>query len=407
MRAPPLTGLRVVEVSAFVAAPLAGALLAELGADVVRVDPPGGGIDRGRWPSHAGRSLYWIGLNQGKRSVNVDMRTIAGQSLVADLIVAAGACVTNLADASWLAYERLRRRRPDLIMVVISGNADGSIAVDYTVNAAVGFPWVTGPQDHGGPVNHVFPAWDVTAAHTAVTAFLAAELERVRTNEGSFARISLADAALSTAAHLGIFAEAQLVPEPRGRYGNYVFGTYGRDFATADGRYVMVVALTRRQWRSLISATETSAAITDLERRVGADLESEDARWKHREEISAIIAPWVQQRTLAEVGGQFERLGVLWGPYRTFQQLMAEDPRASTSNPMFAEVEQPGIGNVLTTGSPIFFDGAGRSPARAAPDMGQHTRDVLSQWLGMSATELDQLTASGTIFTADSLDRDR
>src|ERR1700674_3323787 len=89
-RAAILSGLRVVEVSAFVAAPLGGATLAALGADVVRIDPPGGGIDAGRWPLHGGASLYWAGLNQGKRSVNVDTRTERGQELVAKLVGSAG-----------------------------------------------------------------------------------------------------------------------------------------------------------------------------------------------------------------------------------------------------------------------------------------------------------------------------
>ena len=95
-RRPILEGFKLIEVSAFVAAPLGGATLAELGADVVRVDPPGGGIDAGRWPLHNGASLYWAGLNQGKRSVNVDLRSERGQQIVADLIVEAGACLTNL-----------------------------------------------------------------------------------------------------------------------------------------------------------------------------------------------------------------------------------------------------------------------------------------------------------------------
>src|SRR5256886_3703589 len=134
---PILRGLRVVELSAFVAAPLGGATLASLGAEVVRVDQPGGGIDANRWPLQAGRSLYWAGLNQGKRSVNLDTRTEKGQELAARLIAEAGMLLTNLPTAGWSSYERLRARRPDLIMAVLTGNPDGSTAVDYTVNAAV------------------------------------------------------------------------------------------------------------------------------------------------------------------------------------------------------------------------------------------------------------------------------
>src|SRR5712691_7853043 len=120
-----LSGLRVVEVSAFVAAPIAGATLAALGADVIRVEQLGGGIDAARWPMYAGRSLYRAGLHQGKRSVAVDLRSARGQALVSELIrgggEAGGIVVTNLGRRGWIAYERLAEKRPDLIMVSISG----------------------------------------------------------------------------------------------------------------------------------------------------------------------------------------------------------------------------------------------------------------------------------------------
>src|SRR6202158_963088 len=155
---PILAGLRVVELSAFVSAPLGGATLAELGADVVRVDPPGGGIDFHRWPLHGGHSLYWAGLNQGKRSVAIDTRNEKGQALVADLVAHAGILLTNLPVRGWSSYERLSARRSDLIMTVLTGNPDGSAAVDYTVNAAVGFPWGTGPEGSGGAGKPALPA---------------------------------------------------------------------------------------------------------------------------------------------------------------------------------------------------------------------------------------------------------
>lgn len=102
-----LAGLRVVELSAFVAAPLCGATLAALGAEVVRIDPLGGGIDANRWPLHAGRSLYWAGLNQGKRSVTINTESEAGQELATALVVEAGTLVTNLPVRGWSSHEAL------------------------------------------------------------------------------------------------------------------------------------------------------------------------------------------------------------------------------------------------------------------------------------------------------------
>ena len=382
--APILAGLRVVELSAFVAAPLGGATLAALGADVIRVDPPGGGIDIDRWPLHRGRSLYWAGLNQGKRSVTIDTRSEAGQRQASKLIAApgegGGIVLTNLPVKGWNSYEELSKLRPDLIMVVITGDRDGGTAVDYTVNAAVGFPWLTGPEDHDGPVNHVLPAWDGMTGFLAAFAILAAERHRRLHGEGQLVELSLADVAMAMAGHLGLIGEAILEAEPRGRFGNDVFGTFGRDFLTRDGRRVMVLALTPRQWLSLGEATRLGREFSELESRVGADFRKEGDRWTYRKQLNALLDPWIAQRDLADVGKAFDQHRVLWSPYQTVKQLVAEDPRASTVNPMFSQVTHPGLGKFLTAGSPLRFGAAAYVPARPAPTLGEHTDEVMREF---------------------------
>jgi 2-methylfumaryl-CoA isomerase len=382
--APILAGLRVVELSAFVAAPLGGATLAALGADVIRVDPPGGGLDIARWPLHQGRSLYWAGLNQGKRSVTIDTRTEAGRRQVGSLIAApgegGGIVLTNLSVKGWNSYAELSNLRPDLIMVVITGDRDGGTAVDYTVNAALGFPWLTGPEGHEAPVNHVLPAWDGMTGFLAALAILAAERHRQLHGEGQLVELSLADVGLAMAGHLGLIGEAVLDPQPRDRFGNDVYGTFGRDFGTRDGRRVMVLALTARQWLSLGEAAGLSGDFSELESRVGADFRKEGDRWRHRKELCALLEPWIAQRELAEVRQTFGRHGVLWGPYQTVKQLVAEDPRASTANPMFSEVNHPGLGRFVTAGSPLRFGAAAPVPPRPAPALGQHTAEVLREF---------------------------
>ena len=144
----PLTGVRIVEISSFVAVPLAGMTLAQLGAEVIRVDPIGGAADYHRWPvTDSGESIYWAGLNKGKRSVTADMRSPDGQDLVQRLIADSGVLITNVAGRQWHSYDALTRLRPDLIHVEVSGRADGGTGVDYTVNAGIGFPLVTGPAE--------------------------------------------------------------------------------------------------------------------------------------------------------------------------------------------------------------------------------------------------------------------
>jgi 2-methylfumaryl-CoA isomerase len=381
---PILAGLRIVELSAFVAAPLGGATLAALGADVIRIEPPRGGIDIDRWPVLPnGRSLYRAGLDQGKRSVTLDMRTEDGRSDAARLITApgegGGILLTNLPVAAWNSYDELRKRRSDLIMVAITGSRDGGTAVDYTVNAAVGFPWVTGPEGHDGPVNHVLPAWDCMTGFLAATAILAAERHRRLTGEGQLVELSLADVGMAVAGHLGLIAEASLDSHPRGRYGNDVYGTFGRDFRTSDGRSVMVLALTPRQWRGLLDATALGERFAELEARLGLDLKREADRWRARREICELLEPWFAQKSLADVRATFDECGVLWGPYQTFKQLLAEDPRASEANPMFAMVDHPGVGSYLTTGSPLRFSASVPVPPRAAPELGTHTKEVMGE----------------------------
>ncbi len=350
-----LAGLRVVELSAFVAAPLGGATLAAMGAEVVRVDPLGGGIDIGRWPLHEGRSLYWQGLNRGKRSVTLDLRSERGREVAARLAADAGTVLTNLPARGPLAFEALRARRPDLVLVSIGGRTDGGAAVDYTVNAGMGFPWVTGPEGHDRPVNHVLPAWDVATGYLAVAALLAADRHRLLTGEGRLVRLSLAEVAMVVADHLGLLAEARLVEEPRGRFGNHLFGSFARDFRTRDGRFVIVLALTARQWRGLAEATGLPFE------RLDADLADEGERWRRRREICDLLEPWIAGRTLAQVAEAFERHQVLWGPYLTFKEVLAE--QGSAWRP---------------PASALDFGEGQRQPAVPGPALGQDTAAVLS-----------------------------
>jgi 2-methylfumaryl-CoA isomerase len=305
--------------------------------------------------------------------------------------------LTNLPQGDWNSWERLAERRPDLILVVITGNPDGSTATDYTVNAALGFPWITGPVDSRGPIGHVLPAWDALTGYLAATAILAAELHRVRTGEGQLVRLSLADIALSVASHLGLLAEAQLVEEPRGRYGNALFGSFGRDFSTGDGRSVMVVALTPRQWASLVATTGIGTEIALLEAERGVDLRREGDRFQLREEIAALVEPWVAARTLDEVRAAFDAGHVHWGPFQTVKQLLAEDPRASEANPMLRTVGRPGLEPYLAAGSPLRFGQAAWIEPGPAPTLGEHTDEVLRSWLGLSDAELARLAGEGTI----------
>jgi 2-methylfumaryl-CoA isomerase len=397
-----LDGLRVIEGAAFVAAPLCGMTLAQLGADVIRFDPLDGGLDARRWPiTRDGRSLYWAGLNKGKRSIAVNTRSPEGQELLTELITAPGEgngiFLTNFPTSGWLGYETLRQRRADLIMLNITGNPDGSSAVDYTVNCALGFPFITGPAHGTSPVNHVLPAWDALTGVTAALGILAAERQRRCTGLGQFIRLPLTDVALALVGHLGYIAEVQVNPEDRQSTGNYLYGAFGRDFQTSDGRIVYVVAITSRQWQALGEATGLAARLALIEQQLDVDLSREGDRFKAREAISAVLAPWFRARTLEGVRNAFAGTAVCWGPYQTFRQMVEEDPRCSTGNPLFSMLDQPGIGAYLVPGSPLQFSAAERVQPRRAPRLGEHTDEVLSEALQLSSGQIGHLRAKKVV----------
>lgn len=397
-----LAGLRVIEGSAYVAAPLGGMTLAQLGADVIRFDPIGGGLDITRWPvTDEGESLFWAGMNKGKKSLCVDLRSPRGREILTALICApgpdAGVFLTNFPARGWMAYDSLRRRRNDLVMVNIVGNHDGTSAVDYTVNPATGFPWATGPINLSVPFNHLLPAWDAITGTLAATGVLAALRHRDRTGDGNLVQLALSDVAFAMVGHLGKIAEVQISGHERPKYGNYLYGAFGRDFLTRDGRRIMLVGLTRRQWENLCEATGLGDAFRLVERQLGVDLSREGDRFRARELLGAILTTWTIERTLEEIRACFDAHGVCWGPYQTFTQMVEDDPRCSTANPMFAEVEQPGIGTYLMPGSPLLFSDVDRLPPKPAPTLGQHTDEVLSELLGLSDAEIGRLHDDGVI----------
>lgn len=392
--AQPLAGIRIVEISSFVAAPLAGMTLAQLGADVIRVDPIGGAADRHRWPlTDDGASIYWAGLNKGKRSIVADLRAPAGQRLVTRLISengsGGGILLTNAVGREWHGYDAIAARRPDLIHLEIPGRADGSTAVDYTINAATGFPLVTGPPDHAGPVNHVLPVWDVTCGLYAALAITAAVRHREQTGQGSRIVLPLENVALATASNLGFLTEAAICGTDRPRLGNAIYGQYGSDFTSADGAAFMIVTLTARHFRDLTALTGTGPAVDALAAALEVDFADEGTRYRYRDVLTGLFATWFREHRADEISEALAATSILWDRYRSFRDL-ATDPRV-TDNPMFALLRQPDIGDHLAPGAPMSVNGT-HVPAKIAPRLGEHTEAVLRDELG--AADAPERTSS-------------
>ena len=383
-----------MEGSAFVAAPSGGMTLAQLGADVIRFDQLGGGIDYKRWPlSNSGKSLYWNSLNKGKRSIAVDFRNPKGRELIQSLITEpgddSGLFVTNFPAKGFLSDDVLREKRSDLIYVNLTGDRNGGSAVDYTVNSRIGLPYLTGEGQI--PVNNPFPVWDVLAGQQIAVALLAAERHRSKSSQGQFVKLALADVAMATMGHLGYIAEAQLVSENRQAIGNHIFGTFGHDFVCKDGFRVMIVGISQKQWDAIVRVTQTQEEIASLEKELNLNFSREGDRFSARKKLCELFIPWFAKIRFADAKKALDEAGVCWGRYQTVEEFVKDDPECSTENPLFSMVDQPGIGEYLTPSQAMKFSEFEHEPPGPAPLLGQHTDEILAEILKMGSTEISRL----------------
>ncbi|MFK7731583.1 MAG: CoA transferase [Pseudomonadales bacterium] len=389
-----LSDLTVIEGASFIAGPSCGLYLAQMGATVIRFDQRGGGPDAKRWPlSKSGESFYWQGMNKNKLSIGLDFSQEEGRVLAKRLATSAdGLFVTNFPEAGFLSYDKLQKLRSDLICLRVMGWADGLPAVDYTVNASIGVPNMTGPESSEQPVNHVLPAWDLLAGGYGAFSLLAAERDRMKTGKGREIRVALSDLAASTMGHLGNLAEVLEAGADRPRYGNDLFGAFGRDFETADGERLIAVAITPRQWKSLLKVLGLIEAVSTIEQELGLSfLTDEGARFTHRERLLPLVSTAIASKTLADLAEAFDENGVTWSRYQSLSQAYSEDPRFFTDNPVFSSVNHPGGHSYPTPGAAARIPGEKRIDAGSAPVIGQNTDQILADYLGMSDSEIGVL----------------
>ena len=392
-----LAGLKIVEGASFIAAPLCGLTFVQLGADVIRFDPIGGGPDFFRWPlSAGGLSFYWEGLNKGKRSIAIDLSRPEGREIAIALIVApgpqSGFFVTNYPADGFLSHENLKKRRSDLITVRVTGSSDGRNALDYTINCATGYPEMTGPPDLTSPVNHVLPAWDIATGLTASTSLLALALSRLTTGRGGEIQVALSNVAFGTLSALGNIGEASVLGVDRPKYGNALFGSFGRDFLTKDNHRLMIVAITRRQWRGLVEVLGITEKIESLERQLGVTFEmDEGARFSHRDALFALVESRVSQRTCSDLANAFDQHAVCWGKYQNVREGLQQDPRLSLNNPMFEMLSHPSGESYIAAGFPGNVADLDRLPLRPAPVLGANTDEILSKELNLPDHEISRL----------------
>jgi 2-methylfumaryl-CoA isomerase len=264
MSTAPLAGLRVLKICAHAALPLGGRTLAELGADVIRVDPAGG-------------------------------RTETARRTAAELLAASGPrggiALTCTTRPTWLGHAELTPWRSDLIQLQVRHRED--LAED-----------VNDGEGSAGSPNYL-PAWDVAYGLEAAAVLLAADRHRRRTGQGQAINLTPQHVAGAFAGHLGLLAEAQRTRVHQVRIGGFPHGGFARDFATADRERFVVTILSRRQFADLAQVTRLAGTFTFLEKLLGADFCLGDDRYTHRDAIASLLAPWFARRTAAGLAAAF------------------------------------------------------------------------------------------------------
>lgn len=402
-----LPDLSLIEVSSFVASPTVGLYCAQMGADVVRVDHKAGGLDYRRYMlTREGRSLSWENLNRGKKSVALDLQSGAGRELLVELARATGTLVTNLPERSFLSHDTVASGRTDMVSLRVMGWHDGRQAMDFTVNAASGYPLMCGPEHWNPatapPVNQVLPAWDFITGAYGAFALVAAHHRRSRTGEGAELRLPLGDVAIGTMANSGALAEMRYRGADRQRLGNAIWGAFGRDFKSRDGVRFMVAALTAKQWDGLVAAFGVTDEIAALERELGVRFADGDTpRFDHRHRLFALFQHAADAMDWSELERRMGAAGTTFERYRTMHEA-ATDPALLDQNPLFG----PSPANPSGFAYPAtrsFAKVHGQQPADPAPApyLGQHSEEILSERLGMASGEIARLVDAGTVALSD------
>lgn len=402
-----LNDLSIIEVSSFVASPTAGLYCAQMGAEVIRVDHKAGGLDYNRYMlTREGRSLSSENLNRAKKSVALDLQSGEGRELLVELAAKVGQCITNLPEQSFMSHAAMQARRADMISLRVMGWHDGRQAMDFTVNAAAGYPLMCGPEDwdpaSAPPVNQVLPAWDfITGAYSAF-AMLAALHHRSRTGEGSEVRVPLGDVAIGTLANSGTMAEMLYRGADRERLGNAIWGAFGRDFRSRDGKRFMVAALTPKQWAGLVKAFGIAEGMAALEAELGVRFADGDTpRFQHRARLFALFQQAADAMDYDTLAARMAAESCTFERYRTAYEA-ANDPVLVADNPLFGPSPANPSGFAYpATRSFANFPGREVGDPAPAPFLGEHSEQVLAEKLGLSSGAIGKLIDAGTVALSD------
>jgi crotonobetainyl-CoA:carnitine CoA-transferase CaiB-like acyl-CoA transferase len=389
----PLDGVRVLDLTRFMAGPFGTAMLGDYGADVIKVEAPGDGDGARAWgpPFAGGESVYFLSVNRNKRSVTLNLRRAEGAAVLRRLAARADVLVENFTpgtmDRLGVGYERLRAENRRLIYCAISGFGQTGPyrdrpAFDLILQGMGGVMGTTG-EEGGAPVRVGIPIADIAGGMYAAYAIALALLARGRTGEGQYLDVSMMDAQIAWLSYyLGIYLASGEVPPRRGSAHATVVPYQA--FRCADGRYITLGTGNDRLFRRFCDLAGIALA-DDPRFRTNPD------RIRHRAELIPLLEALFGTRPAGAWLAALEAAGVPCGPIYTVDEVV-EDPQVR-SREMLVELEHPSAGRITVPGLPIKCSRTPGSIRRPPPRLGEHTGEVLAE-LGLTPAEIDALRAS-------------
>jgi CoA:oxalate CoA-transferase len=403
----PLDGIRVLDLTTFLSGPFATQILADLGADVIKVESMEGDSSRAIPPHYvAGESVYYLSTNRGKRSIVLDLKTSRGADLAQRLVLQSDVVFENfrpgVAARLGLDREILRERKESLIWTSITGFGSAGEwssrpAYDMIVQALSGVMSLTGHE--GGPAARLgIPAGDTVAGLFGVIGTLAAVHERRRTGKGAIVDVSMLDSMLSMLSYQAAYAShTGVAPKPQGAAHDSI-ATY-RSFKGRDGREFVVTANTERMWRAMCEQLSLPHLIDDPR------FETASSRQENRGELRAILdaaflsAPsteWVDRLVAAQVPA---------APIKNVPEAL-EDARSQNRGMLVALSDGETNDGFVGIATPIEVDGARLTSERYPPRLGESSVEVLRDILDLSSTEIHELLRDNVVHQAPSRERD-
>lgn len=401
----PLQGLKVIEISHIMAGPTCGMMLADMGADVIKVERLPGGDDTRRTvpPTIDGESAAFLMMNRNKRGIALDLRSQEGRAVLRRLILGADVLVENFRkgamDSYGLGYETLRQENPGLIYCSLSGfGLTGPYAerggFDLIAQGMSGLMSITGEMPVEGqappaPVKVGAPMTDITAGILGAMGALAAYVHRLRTGQGQQVDTSLFEAGIThTYWQSAICLATGISPGSLGS-AHPLMAPY-QAFQTQDS-WITVGAANQSNWEKLIRALDATTLGEDPR------FVNNAGRLTNLSALAPLLTPYFHRHTTAEWMARFDAIGLPAGPVLSIGEMHA-DPQ-TVAREMIVEVEHSRLGMVKTLGSPVKFSETPTSVRRGAPLLGESTREILLE-NGYSEDQIDQLAANGIILAA-------